>query len=852
MKKFILLPLLALLLLTTVHAAINDSLYYYFPFDSDMENKAYLSPTLGTIYGSPSLTNSIHGKSLNLSVNGSYIDLGLFPSALTSSAQHSMNVMLYADSAVSPKTILRDNVSSTFPSYYVRTQSVGFPATIGASNSNTAGTTTGGYLSGFRWTMLTIVYNGTRQLIYVDGVKIEDVAWTNAITNGIGVSIGKGASSSEKWQGLIDNVAMWNRSLTASEVLQLNTSNGSIAYANERVLRIYAVDSITATNLQNFSATFNQTTLSTTNGEIITSIILGTNYSLNLSSEQNGGYFQSSLINISNLLVYTANLSQSFIYFNVSYIVTNELQPDLVNVTFRNTTGTIYGTYRLNQTNNYLNFTRGTYNISFAAGTNASLWFTGTQTNVIINPLSNMTLNISVADAQINTSFIDNVSGSAVSTFNYNITSTTNNYFAQGISGAANAPILVKKGLSYIINASKANYITASGTSSPTQTYNTLNLSAIPQNSLYVRIFDQLTGLRINQSITVASTGNNLGGYYSNTTNTGSLIQYPVVPDTYLVYFTSANYSNTTAAATVVSGGTSNLSVYLLPLSASPQTATITTRDSTGANVQGATVTIYSIVNGTNTQLLQMQTDITGVVTFSVRVGSSYTIIVNKLGYQTISFSTTFNTLSYTLTLQGSQLQSYGTSDLSGVNYYSTPINNTLPLNNAYPFVWSATSIAGTNMSQTSMTIYNAAGVVLYTNSIIGGNGGTLSTTLNTSLYNGSYVYVYTTFTKQGFNQVSFVNTFWITDGGRAGSISGLASYIQANLNIQQQIILWVFACIIIPFAMLLVFMRVQLASIFVGAFCVWAGLAIFSFNPIVMMLFASVFFLIVINGGQI
>jgi hypothetical protein len=69
------------------------------------------------------------------------------------------------------------------------------------------------------WTHLAGTYDGTTMLFYVNGIQVNSVAQTGAIaTSTSPLFIGGDSISGQYWTGLIDEVRVYNRALSASAI----------------------------------------------------------------------------------------------------------------------------------------------------------------------------------------------------------------------------------------------------------------------------------------------------------------------------------------------------------------------------------------------------------------------------------------------------------------------------------------------------------------------------------------------------------------------------------------------------------------------------------------------------------
>lgn len=73
-----------------------------------------------------------------------------------------------------------------------------------------------------RFVHIAMTYNGTNLTIYWDGVPTTiAAAFTNILSNTSPLWIGNANGGGYAWNGIIDDVAIWNRALSASDILQI-------------------------------------------------------------------------------------------------------------------------------------------------------------------------------------------------------------------------------------------------------------------------------------------------------------------------------------------------------------------------------------------------------------------------------------------------------------------------------------------------------------------------------------------------------------------------------------------------------------------------------------------------------
>ncbi|MFH1376409.1 MAG: UbiA family prenyltransferase [Candidatus Woesearchaeota archaeon] len=77
-----------------------------------------------------------------------------------------------------------------------------------------------------KWIYLTGVYNGTTVMLYIDGILVDSSVYTDGITHSNGIlQISQHNIFVTGWNGLIDEVRIWNKSLSPDEIQFMYKSN---------------------------------------------------------------------------------------------------------------------------------------------------------------------------------------------------------------------------------------------------------------------------------------------------------------------------------------------------------------------------------------------------------------------------------------------------------------------------------------------------------------------------------------------------------------------------------------------------------------------------------------------------
>ncbi|MBW3015450.1 LamG domain-containing protein, partial [Candidatus Woesearchaeota archaeon] len=113
-----------------------------------------------------------------------------------------------------------------------------------AAGSSLSDTTSNAGIPSNTWVHVVVLYNGTHQMLYIDGVKQTDVdAWSDTFDANSDLLIGSndagGFSYTSAFNGTIDEVALWNRSLSESEILDIYNSQSLYLSKGSYESRIY-------------------------------------------------------------------------------------------------------------------------------------------------------------------------------------------------------------------------------------------------------------------------------------------------------------------------------------------------------------------------------------------------------------------------------------------------------------------------------------------------------------------------------------------------------------------------------------------------------------------------------------
>ena len=150
------------------------------------------------------------------------------------------------------------------------------------------------------WNQLTYTFNGTTESLYLNGTLDNRTVQPIALNSSL-IFLGTEATLNRNYAGLIDEMGIWNRSLTNSEVIQLYNSASGLTYtplSNATNTRVYIGDEVTNLNVSS-------------NGTVPVSIYLG-NFKDTLRDYYNTCTFISGFCNIPFIF-------ESFTSGNITY-----------------------------------------------------------------------------------------------------------------------------------------------------------------------------------------------------------------------------------------------------------------------------------------------------------------------------------------------------------------------------------------------------------------------------------------------------------------------------------------------------------------------------------------------------
>lgn len=376
----------ALALTAGAEATLRNNLSAYYTFDSGFTDS--LGRFNGTSSGSPT---AINGSKCIL--NGCYdfdpatTDVIRVPGAPFSNlTAGTINLWVYADTNPASAYYFGNRNTGVIVRAALSLETSTYRTTLNGTDQ----TTLNAHAAGQR-TMYTLWWNGTNRILYRNGTAIQNITSTLGTPNvPTEMGIGSGWDGSANWDsmdGSVDELGVWSRALTQSEINSLFANGNGLSFSNFTSGATTNL-SITATNAYtnasvlvfNASVTWNGTTLNytTTNGTIQTNATVNSTLPANITITAQNFFSFTSTNNPNTTLAASitpwANITASDRYDTATI---NNFTVDYNGTNYTTTTGSIQipaqGTYSANvSATNYFGFTLT--NVAATTTQNASLY----------------------------------------------------------------------------------------------------------------------------------------------------------------------------------------------------------------------------------------------------------------------------------------------------------------------------------------------------------------------------------------------------------------------------------------------------------------------------------------------
>lgn len=280
---------------------------------------------------------------------------------------------------------------------------------------------------------------------------------------------------------------------------------------------------------------------------------------------------------------------------------------------------------------------------------------------------------------------------------------------------------------------------------------------------LNVTVGDEMTGASINANISV-SNGSSI--VYLTPTNAVAFTSLPQGAVTIIV--SNSSYAQRTYYATIAGTTAIVLNTYLLPLSMGSYII-FNTRTNAGNSIMGANIAVTKFIGGSWVTVGQQLTDSTGSANFFLSPVTSYGVIVQAAGYNTVVVNVTPAYSPITIIMVSGNGTTYYPGFWFNVAFYLTPTGSVLDYSNQTQKINFTVKDYAANITSFSLSIYFNSTLIYFSNNTGNASGGSIVATMNNTYYfnlGSTYpqVYVFGQINKAGFAPVNVSATYLIAN----------------------------------------------------------------------------------------
>lgn len=495
-----------------------------------------------------------------------------------------------------------------------------------------------GYQNASVWTMFTYTCQNGASKIYINGVY-KNGTTTSCPKGNSGRSTGSPpytysgyfpeAGSPSRWDGYIDELGIWNTTLSQSQITELYNSGTGKTYPFSASSSLFftAKDEYTNAAINTFSVnlTWNNGTSQTKNtvaGHIQFSPLSGVStYNVtywNSTNYYSRTYTAQTITNATNNTLQGV-LHQAEVCFNATSKVSDAwITPN--NFTIGSTTRT-----------SCFNITAGSHNV-MAEKTG---WFDKNQTFTIV-ALTNTTRTVeNMSYANLTISAIDGITNASLTSCDSTIKSL--NWTAwpgETLTAATNGSYYLING-TYNVTIDCPGYATTGAIANVSVAGHTnYTFTLFKSNSVFITIRDEITNDPIYDNVTVRWSNN--ATTWENVTDTSQLFVYNITAGVWTLLFYSSNYSTRTYTLTIGNLTSQNLTAYLI---SSTYSTIFTFKDiDTAVLLENVSVTMYKLLGITWTTVESKYSDISGRSQFYYDPIGSYKFYLSKPDYDDYVF----------------------------------------------------------------------------------------------------------------------------------------------------------------------------------------------------------------------
>jgi len=220
MMKKLILSIVFLTLSSAAHADITTGLIGWWKFDEGSgttANDSSGSGYTGTLTNTPTwIPGKIGTNALSFSsASSQYVSVGSHTALTTVPYTETAWVNLINTSTVYPI------IGGSAADYYqFRINTGGAPKVIDQVNGNASATSTGTVTAGV-WTLVGFTYDGTNYVFYINGASAGSGTLNSSYLSNSTTQVGGATVLSQYMNGYMDDVRIYNRVLSASDMSQL-------------------------------------------------------------------------------------------------------------------------------------------------------------------------------------------------------------------------------------------------------------------------------------------------------------------------------------------------------------------------------------------------------------------------------------------------------------------------------------------------------------------------------------------------------------------------------------------------------------------------------------------------------
>lgn len=222
----------------------------------------------------------------------------------------------------------------------------------------------------------------------------------------------------------------------------------------------------------------------------------------------------------------------------------------------------------------------------------------------------------------------------------------------------------------------------------------------------------------------------------------------------------TSGYENSKYYKTLTENTTLNQTAYLLP-TASAVSKQFTIQDTLGTVISNAKLTVKRFINDTWQVVNEEKTDSSGIAVLSLEEEILYSVTFTALGYVDLTQTYTGNTAQVLVTI-ATETGLVLDHQTDGIYWTMRPSVNALKSTENQTISFTALS-DNSSLEDYSLLVYWTNGTVIYNQTTVSGDGGTLETTMNLTAINpGRSIKASGGFTKAGYSTFYINRTFYI------------------------------------------------------------------------------------------